>query len=77
MPEHSHRAQWELVIAGKSELKMKGEARTYQQGDSFFIPEGVEHGADPDIENQEGLTAVAIARKRRHAAVLEAIETPR
>jgi quercetin dioxygenase-like cupin family protein len=24
---------------------MNGEARTYWQGESFFIPEGVKHGA--------------------------------
>jgi quercetin dioxygenase-like cupin family protein len=46
VPAHSHRAQWELVIAGQLQLTMKGEARTYRQGESFFIPEGVEHGAD-------------------------------
>ena len=46
VPEHSHRGQWELVIAGKMELQMKGESRTYQQGESFFIPDGVEHGAN-------------------------------
>jgi quercetin dioxygenase-like cupin family protein len=45
VPEHSHRAQWEHVIEGKMVLRMNGEARTYWQGESFFIPEGVKHGA--------------------------------
>ena len=45
VPEHSHRAQWELVIAGEARLTMGGETRTHRQGDSFHIPEGVEHSA--------------------------------
>jgi quercetin dioxygenase-like cupin family protein len=43
VPTHSHRAQWELVIAGEVKLTMEGEERTYRQGESFYIPEGVEH----------------------------------
>jgi quercetin dioxygenase-like cupin family protein len=43
VPMHSHRAQWELVIAGEVKLTMKGEERTYREGESFYIPEGVEH----------------------------------
>lgn len=45
VPEHSHRAQWELVICGEVTLTMEGEQKTYRQGDSFYIPEGVEHRA--------------------------------
>jgi quercetin dioxygenase-like cupin family protein len=46
VPEHSHRAQWELVIAGEVKLRMQGEERSYRPGESFYIPEGVVHGAD-------------------------------
>ena len=46
VPEHSHRAQWELVMAGEMHLRIEGKRKTYRQGESFFIPEGVEHGAD-------------------------------
>ena len=45
VPEHSHRAQWELVIAGQVDLTIDGETRTYRPGESFFIPEGVPHSA--------------------------------
>ena len=40
---HSHRAQWELVIAGEVRLTKEGQERTYREGESFYIPEGVEH----------------------------------
>jgi quercetin dioxygenase-like cupin family protein len=40
---HSHRAQWELVVAGEMRLTMEGQEKTYRQGQSFYIPEGVEH----------------------------------
>jgi len=43
VPMHSHRAQWELVIVGEVRLTMEGEERTYREGESFYIPEGVEH----------------------------------
>jgi quercetin dioxygenase-like cupin family protein len=45
VPRHSHRAQWELVVAGEVVLEAAGEERTYSAGDSFYLPEGVEHGA--------------------------------
>ena len=45
VPEHSHRAQWELVIDGEVTLRREGTETTYRRGDSFYIPEGVEHGA--------------------------------
>jgi quercetin dioxygenase-like cupin family protein len=46
VPAHSHRAQWELVIAGEVKLTMKGEERTYRQGESFYVPEGIEHSGN-------------------------------
>ena len=45
VPDHSHRAQWELVVAGEVELNLAGEQKTYRSGDSFYIPDGVVHGA--------------------------------
>jgi len=45
IPEHSHRAQWELVVAGKVRLRMADEERICTAGDSFFIPAGVVHSA--------------------------------
>jgi mannose-6-phosphate isomerase-like protein (cupin superfamily) len=43
--EHTHAAQWELVISGKVELRMKDESIDYGPGGNFFIPAGVPHGA--------------------------------
>lgn len=45
VPEHSHRAQWELVVAGEVRLTVEGKETTYSEGQSFYIPEGVVHGA--------------------------------
>ena len=45
VPEHSHEAQWGVVLAGKSELTIDGIERTYTRGDSVFIPKGAKHSA--------------------------------
>lgn len=45
VPEHSHRAQWELVVVGEVVLKMDGKESIYTEGQSFYIPEGVPHSA--------------------------------
>ncbi len=45
VPEHSHEAQWGVVLAGKSELTIDGVERTYSKGDSVFIPKGAKHSA--------------------------------
>jgi len=39
IPEHSHEAQWNVVVAGKIDLTIDGVERTYTKGDSVFIPE--------------------------------------
>ncbi len=45
VPEHSHQAQWELVLAAEVELNLEGKRTTYRPGQSFFIPAGAVHGA--------------------------------
>ncbi len=45
VPEHSHNAQWELVINGEVELRMGGRTITCRTGQSFFVPAGEKHGA--------------------------------
>ncbi len=45
VPEHSHGAQWEIVVAGEVRLKLQGEERTYRPGDAFFVPAGAPHSA--------------------------------
>lgn len=43
VPEHSHEAQWTIVVAGKIDLTIDGVERTYSKGDSVFIPKGAKH----------------------------------
>jgi quercetin dioxygenase-like cupin family protein len=45
IPEHSHDSQWEIVVAGKVDLDVDGVKKTYQRGDTFFIPNGAKHSA--------------------------------
>jgi quercetin dioxygenase-like cupin family protein len=43
LPEHSHASQWGIVLEGRIELVIGGVRKTYEQGDRYFIPEGVKH----------------------------------
>ena len=45
VPQHSHEAQWGVVVAGKIDLTIDGVERTYTKGDSVFIPKGAKHSA--------------------------------
>ena len=45
VPEHSHEAQWDVVLAGKIDLTIDGIKHTYSKGDSVFIPTGAKHSA--------------------------------
>ena len=45
VPEHSHEAQWGVVVDGKVDLTIDGDERTYSKGDSVFIPKGAKHSA--------------------------------
>jgi quercetin dioxygenase-like cupin family protein len=45
LPEHSHEAQWGVVLEGRIELVIGGELRTYGRGDRYFIPAGIPHSA--------------------------------
>ena len=45
LPEHSHEAQWGVVLEGKVDLTIDGVERTYSKGDRVFIPKGVKHSA--------------------------------
>ena len=45
VPEHSHEAQWGVVLAGKIDLTIDGFERTCSKGDSVFIPKGAKHSA--------------------------------
>ena len=43
LPEHSHEAQWGIVLEGKIEMTINGEKKVYQKGDRYYIPKGVIH----------------------------------
>jgi quercetin dioxygenase-like cupin family protein len=43
--QHSHEAQWGVVLAGRIDLTINGIERTYSRGDSVFIPQGAIHSA--------------------------------
>lgn len=45
VPAHSHGAQWGIVVEGELELTIGGETASYRKGDTYYIPEGVEHSA--------------------------------
>lgn len=45
VPSHHHKAQWGVVLEGDVELTIGGVTRRYQPGDTYYIPEGVEHSA--------------------------------
>ena len=45
VPEHSHGAQWGVVLDGEIELTIGGETRVYRKGDAYEIPAGAVHGA--------------------------------
>jgi hypothetical protein len=45
VPAHSHGSQWGTVIDGKIELTIDDRKRTYQRGDSYFIPANATHSA--------------------------------
>jgi quercetin dioxygenase-like cupin family protein len=45
VPEHSHESQWAVVLEGRMDIVIGGEARTLRKGDQYFIPKGVKHSA--------------------------------
>lgn len=45
IPEHSHSAQWGIVVTGEIELTVDSKKGLFKQGDQYFIPEGTIHSA--------------------------------
>ena len=43
--EHSHEAQWGVVLEGTMALTIEGERRTLLKGDTYFIDKDVPHSA--------------------------------
>ncbi len=45
LPEHSHGAQWGVVLEGAIDFTIGNERRTYRKGDTYHVPAGVVHSA--------------------------------
>lgn len=43
LPEHSHQAQWGIVLEGKITLNIDNIEKTYVKGDRYYIPTNVKH----------------------------------
>ena len=46
IPEHSHDAQFGVVLEGEMVLTAGGVSTTYKKGDTYIIPAGVPHAAE-------------------------------
>ena len=46
VPEHSHAAQWGVVLDGEIELTINGNENIFTKGDTYFIPKDVLHSAN-------------------------------
>lgn len=45
VPEHTHNAQWGIVVEGEMELTINGKIKVYRKGDEYFIPAQAKHSA--------------------------------
>ena len=45
IPDHTHEAQWGVVLEGEMEITIDGEVKPLKKGDSYFIPKDVVHSA--------------------------------
>ncbi len=43
--EHSHDAQWGIVVEGEMALTIEGRTKVYGKGDEYFIPSQAKHSA--------------------------------
>ncbi|QJT08439.1 cupin domain-containing protein [Oceanidesulfovibrio marinus] len=43
LPEHSHEAQWGIVIEGTFEITLGDEKTVYTKGQTYFVPAGTLH----------------------------------
>lgn len=46
LPEHSHAAQWGVVLKGKFEIIINNKKKLYKKGDSYFVPANVPHAGN-------------------------------
>ena len=45
VPEHSHEAQWAVVLDGEIEMTIGGEKNVFKKGYTYFVEKGVKHSA--------------------------------
>jgi len=45
VPEHTHEAQWGIVLDGEIELTINGDKTRLKKGDTYFIPKDIPHSA--------------------------------
>ncbi len=45
IPEHSHEAQWGVVLDGEIRLTIGGVEFIFKKGDTYFVPRDVKHSA--------------------------------
>ncbi len=43
LPEHSHDAQWGVVLSGRIELEIEGKKQVFVKGDNYYIASGKRH----------------------------------
>jgi quercetin dioxygenase-like cupin family protein len=43
LTEHSHAAQYGIILEGRIDLCIDGEMKSYYKGDRYYIPAGVRH----------------------------------
>ena len=46
VPEHSHEAQFGVVLEGEMTLTVEGMSTRYKKGDTYAIPAGAVHSAE-------------------------------
>ncbi|MBX7204720.1 MAG: cupin domain-containing protein [Bacteroidia bacterium] len=45
VPDHSHNAQWGVVLDGQMEITINGKTQTFTKGDTYFIGKDIMHSA--------------------------------
>lgn len=45
VPEHSHEAQWGVVLDGRMDLTIEGQTQILKRGDSYYVPKGAKHSS--------------------------------
>ena len=46
IPDHTHGAQWGVMLDGRMKLTIGDQTRVYENGDIYFIPAGTVHSAE-------------------------------